>query len=181
GGEGGGDVRRGLPRGRGRAGRARPVPGREVRCRIPGPGEPGSGCARAGWWAEPMTLPGLTSALDLLAGVAAHAGLPEQEVRAEGAAFAAAIAESAPGAAQAWASELSPPVPAFCGAAGGPRRWRSAPTALLTDLVAAGSPHAPEYARALTEVAASACGLGEPTMRVVANASVAAAAQLRAA
>src|SRR5690606_15072168 len=45
----------------------------------------------------------------------------------------------------------------------------------------AGSPHAAPVARALTEVAAAACSLGEPTMTAVANASVAAAAQLRAA
>ncbi len=61
------------------------------------------------------------------------------------------------------------------------RRWRASPTATLTLLVAAGSPAAAAYARALTEVASAACSLGEPTMRVIGNASVAAAAQLQAA
>jgi SpoVK/Ycf46/Vps4 family AAA+-type ATPase len=37
------------------------------------------------------------------------------------------------------------------------------------------------YAQALAEVVSAACGLGEPTMRVIGNASVAAAAQLTAA
>mgnify|MGYP001792830513 CR=1 FL=1 len=37
------------------------------------------------------------------------------------------------------------------------------------------------YAEALAEVVSAACGLGEPTMRVIGNASVAAAAQLTAA
>ena len=43
-----------------------------------------------------------------------------------------------------------------------------------------GSPHARDYAAALAEVASAACELGEPTMRVIGNASVAAAAQLGA-
>jgi SpoVK/Ycf46/Vps4 family AAA+-type ATPase len=47
--------------------------------------------------------------------------------------------------------------------------------------VAQGSPLSLPYAEALAEVVSSACGLGEPTMRVVGNASVAAAAQLTAA
>ena len=60
------------------------------------------------------------------------------------------------------------------------RRWRAAPTRLLGDLVASGSPHATDYARALADVASAACSLGEPTLRVIGNASVAAAAQLGA-
>ena len=87
-----------------------------------------------------------------------------------------------PGRPQAWADELgsggcssssTPPAPR--------RRWRDAPTTLLAGLVGAGSARASDYARALVEVCAAACALGEPTMRVVGNASVAAAAQLRAA
>jgi SpoVK/Ycf46/Vps4 family AAA+-type ATPase len=61
------------------------------------------------------------------------------------------------------------------------RRWRGAPTAVLTDLVAQGSPEKIPYAEALAELASAACNLGEPTMRVIGNASVAAAAQLQAA
>jgi SpoVK/Ycf46/Vps4 family AAA+-type ATPase len=47
--------------------------------------------------------------------------------------------------------------------------------------VAQSSSHAVPYAEALAEVVSAACGLGEPTMRVIGNASVAAAAQLTAA
>jgi adenylate kinase family enzyme len=125
--------------------------------------------------------PELLEALDSLASAATAAGLDPDAARAEGAAFAAAIAESAAGAAQEWAGLLSSTVAGFFDAAVGARRWRSAPTTTLAGLVEESSPHAEAYARALTEVAAASCGLGEPTMRVVANASVAAAAQLRAA
>ena len=45
-------------------------------------------------------------------------------------------------------------------------------------LVLDGSPHALAYARPWPQVASAACVLGEPTIRVVGNASVAAAAQL---
>jgi SpoVK/Ycf46/Vps4 family AAA+-type ATPase len=125
--------------------------------------------------------PGLLTSLEALGDVAAAAGLDRADARAEGAALAAALAESAPRAAQAWAAELDSTVQAFFDAAVRARRWRQAPTAQLTALVAAGSPHAADYARALVEVASAACALGEPTITVVANASVAAAAQLDAA
>jgi hypothetical protein len=124
---------------------------------------------------------GLTKALDALADVAAVAGLDRAEAHAEGAALAAALSESAPRAPQAWAEQLGSTVQGFFDAAVRARRWRQSPTAQLTALVAAGSPHAPDYARALVEVASAACALGEPTITVVANASVAAAAQLDAA
>jgi ATPase family associated with various cellular activities (AAA)/AAA lid domain len=124
---------------------------------------------------------GLAAALDALAEAGRTAGMDTGDARAEGAAFAAAIAESAPRAAQEWAAELGLTVQAFFDAAVRARRWRQAPTAQLAGLVAAGSSHAADYARALVEVASAACGLGEPTITVVANASVAAAAQLDAA
>ncbi len=124
---------------------------------------------------------GLVQALDDLAGLAGAAGVDPALARAEGAAFAAAVAESATGAAQAWAASVGGGVQDFFDAASRARRWRVAPTDVLAGLVAAGSPGAPGYARALTEVAASACGLGEPSITVVAAASGAAAAQLRAA
>jgi hypothetical protein len=124
---------------------------------------------------------GLTKALDALGDVAVAAGLDRTEAWAEGAALAAALAESAPRAAQAWADELDSTVQAFFDAAVRARRWRQSPTTQLSELVAAGSPHAPDYARALVEVASAACTLGEPTITVVANASVAAAAFLDAA
>jgi hypothetical protein len=124
---------------------------------------------------------GLGTALAALAEVARPAGIDPGNAQAEGAAFAAALAESAPGAAQDWAAELGLTVQAFFDAAVRARRWRQAPTAQLAGLVAAGSGHAADYARGLVEVASAACGLGEPTITVVANASVAAAAQLAAA
>jgi hypothetical protein len=123
----------------------------------------------------------LAQALDALAEVAQRAGVPADRARSEGAAFAAAIAESAPAAAQEWASGLGSDLQGFFDAAVSARRWRDAPTSTLEALLQAGSGLAGDYARALTEVAAGACALGEPTIRVVANASVAAAAQLRAA
>jgi SpoVK/Ycf46/Vps4 family AAA+-type ATPase len=123
----------------------------------------------------------LTKALDALADVAATAGLDRAEARTEGAALAAALSESAPRAAKDWAEQLDSSVQAFFDAAVRARRWRQSPTAQLSALVAAASPHAADYARALVEVASAACALGEPTITVVANASVAAAAQLDAA
>ena len=127
------------------------------------------------------TDPGLATALDALSAAGEKAGLDAADVRAEGAAFAAAVSESAQGAAQEWAAALGSTVQGFFDAAVRARRWRQAPTAQLAGLVAAGSPHAEAYARALVEVASAACGLGEPTIQVVAAASVAAAAQLDAA
>jgi hypothetical protein len=128
---------------------------------------------------------GLADAVELLARVAGQAGGVEgvdaDRARVEARAFAAAIAESAPGAAQEWAEELGDSVAGFFDAAAGARRWRAAPTATLELLVQARSAQAEPYARALTEVASAACGLGEPTVRVIANASTAAAAQLAAA
>jgi hypothetical protein len=123
----------------------------------------------------------LVDALDQLAVQANVAELDADAARREGAAFAAAIAESAPGAAKDWAEQLGLSVAAFFDAAVSARRWRGAPTATLTRLIEAGGWGASGYARALTDVAAAACSLGEPTMRVIANASAAAGAQLAAA
>ena len=123
----------------------------------------------------------LVAALDQLAVQASVAELDPQAARDEGAAFAAAIAESAPGAAKDWAQQLDRTVADFFDAAVSARRWRGSPTATLTGLLENGGWGAAGYARALTDVAAAACSLGEPTMRVVANASAAAAAQLAAA
>lgn len=125
--------------------------------------------------------PALAEALADLAAAGRSAGLDPAAAQAEGRALAAAVAESAPGAAQDWAGQVGSTVQGFFDAASSARRWRESPTALLTRLVASASPGAASYARALVEVCAAACQLGEATMRVVANASVASAAQLRAA
>jgi Holliday junction resolvasome RuvABC ATP-dependent DNA helicase subunit len=122
----------------------------------------------------------LAAALAALEAVARSSGIDPAAARREGAALAAAIAESATGAADDWAAEMGSTTAGFFQAAVAARRFRAAPTDLLVQVSAdGGDPTA--YAQALTEVAASACDLGEPSMRVVSNASVAAAAQLRAA
>ena len=127
----------------------------------------------------PLTL---EQALVALADVAESAGLDAGTARAEGCALAAAVAESAPGAAASWAAAVGGATTQdFFDAATRGRRWRAAPTATLSGLVAQGSSHSGPYAEALADVAAAACDLGEPTMRVIGNASVAAAAQLTAA
>ena len=122
----------------------------------------------------------LLEALDALEAAASDAGLDPAAARGEGAAFAAAIAESATGAADDWAALMGTSTTGFFSAASSARRFRNGPTDLLTTLAAEGR-DTTGYAQALTEVAAAACDLGDPTMRVVSNASVAAAAQLRAA
>jgi adenylate kinase family enzyme len=124
----------------------------------------------------------LDQALDELVAVAESAGVQAQTARGEGSALAAAVAESAPGAAASWAMAVGGGTTQdFFDAATRGRRWRAAPTATLDALVAQGSSSSVPYAEALAEVVSAACGLGEPTMRVIGNASVAAAAQLTAA
>ncbi|MFK4086757.1 AAA family ATPase [Kribbella sp. NPDC020789] len=124
----------------------------------------------------------LQQALNALLEVAERAGVEENRARTEALSLAAALAESAPGAPAEWA-EVFPGATTqdFFDAAVRGRRWRGAPTAVLTELVTAGSPEKIPYAEALAELASASCTLGEPTMRVVGNASVAAAAQLQAA
>jgi hypothetical protein len=147
----------------------------------PGSTPPGSGPGSTPPGSGPGSgpAPDLSETLAALAAVGARAGLDEAAVRAEGAALAAAVAESAPGAPQEWAAEVGSDVQGFFDSASSGRRWRESPTAGLAALVTARSPAAGEYARALVEVTAAACGLGEPTVRVIANASIAAGAQLR--
>jgi len=124
----------------------------------------------------------LQQAVSELLVVATRAGVAEHAARAEAMSLAAALAESAPGAPADWA-KVSPGATTqdFFDAAVRGRRWRGAPTAVLTELVTTGSAEKVAYAEALAELASAACTLGEPTMRVVGNASVAAAAQLQAA
>ena len=124
----------------------------------------------------------LSEAVDALAKVAASAGADPESARAEALSLAAAVAESAPRAATDWAEAAGGTVSTqdFFDAASRGRRWRDSPTATLSSLSAQGSPLAADYAKGLAEVASAACLLGEPTMRVIGNASVAAAAQLAA-
>ncbi|HET7823527.1 MAG TPA: AAA family ATPase [Ornithinibacter sp.] len=121
----------------------------------------------------------LAEAVSAVASLASTAGADAAVARAEALALAAAVAESAPGAAGDWAAAVGgASTQDFFDAASRGRRWREAPTATLRSLADQGSPHATAYAQALAEVTSAACDLGEPTMRVVGNASVAAAAQL---
>ena len=103
-----------------------------------------------------------------------------RRARQEALALAAAVAESAPGRCGrlgrrrrvAPARRTSSTRRAVAAAGGAPRRRSSACSR-------PSGPRTPLPTReALAEVAAAACELGEPTMRVVGNASVAAAAQL---
>ncbi|HPF80776.1 AAA family ATPase [Nostocoides australiense] len=136
-----------------------------------------------------MTIPAdnLRTAVDQLAAAATAAGLDPVAARAEGFAFAAAIAESAPRAALDWAAaagidtaDAAAANTAFFEAASGGRKWRQAPTAIVSELVATGSPQATAYAAALGEIASAACLLGDPTPRIAGNATLAAASQLSA-
>lgn len=128
-----------------------------------------------------MSAASLVEAVDVAAALASSAGLDPDSARSEALSLAAAVAESAPGAASDWARALGAATTQdFFDAASRGRRWRESPTASLSALVAQGSSSARAYAEALAEVASAACQLGEPTMRVIGNASVAAAAQLSA-
>jgi hypothetical protein len=122
---------------------------------------------------------------DALAGlqvVATAAGLDPTTAVGEGACLAAAIAAHSTGAAAEWSEQTGATggTQAFFDAASQGRRWRAAPTALLTGLVAAGSAQADAYARALVDVATAACTLGAPGAQVADTAAVAASAQLAA-
>ncbi|MCC2316103.1 AAA family ATPase [Cellulomonas xiejunii] len=126
----------------------------------------------------------LDGVLDALVAAGTTAGLPGAAVRDEGERLAAAVAESVTGAGPAWLAALGRPdgdLTPFFVAAASARRWRHAPTDLLTSLVAARSPHAGPYADALAHVASAACDLGTPDLQVVAAASVTAAVQRAAA
>ncbi|WP_406832294.1 AAA family ATPase [Pedococcus sp. KACC 23699] len=128
---------------------------------------------------SPQRTSSLDEAVDVVAGVASTAGADTVAARKEAFDLAAALAESAPRAAADWAVAVGgASTQDFFDSASRGRRWRGAPTATLSALAAQRSPHTRAYAEALAEVAAAACELGEPTMRVIGNASVAAAAQL---
>ena len=128
-------------------------------------------------WSPPRA-PALSDAVEAVAAVATTAGADVAAAREEALALAAAVAESAPGAPADWGAAVAgATTQEFFDAASRGRRWRGAPTATLSALAAQRSPHATAYAEALAGVAAAACELGEPTMRVIGNASVAAAAQ----
>lgn len=117
----------------------------------------------------------LGAALDALAATATAAGVSGPAARAEGERLAAAVAESSPGAPADWIAATGRPTSGgglqpFFDAAVSARRWRSAPTDLLTELVAAGSAHAPRYAEALATIVDAAAALGDPSISAIAAA-----------
>jgi adenylate kinase family enzyme len=129
---------------------------------------------------EPSTRT-LADALDTLRNAADAAGLEPEAAAGEGEALAAAVAESAEQAYLDWSEQTGQQDPqAFFDAAHRGRRWRSAPTVLLGQLVVNRSPKAADYAEAMAEVARAAETLGAPNPRTAGNAAIAASAQLRA-
>ena len=91
------------------------------------------------------------------------------------------MAESASQAYAAWGQQTGhTEAQDFFDAAHRGRRWRAAPTVLLSQLIMDGSAKAKTYAEALAEVSLAAQQLGEPTPRTAGNAAMAAAAQLAA-
>jgi Holliday junction resolvasome RuvABC ATP-dependent DNA helicase subunit len=123
----------------------------------------------------------LAAALEALRAAAAKAGIDPPAATKEGEALAAAVAESASQAYTAWAEQTGHRnAQDFFDAAHRGRRWRAAPTVLLSELVMNGSAKAKAYAEALADVSLAAQGLGEPTPRTAGNAAMAAAAQLTA-
>ena len=129
---------------------------------------------------EPSTRT-LADALDTLRNAADAAGLEPEAAAGEGEALAAAVAESAEQAYLDWSEQTGQQDPqAFFDAAHRGRRWRSAPTVLLGQLVLNRSPKAADYAEAMAEVARAAETLGAPNPRTAGNAAMAASAQLGA-
>ncbi len=122
----------------------------------------------------------LAEALDALVAAARDAGVDLVAARLEGESLAATVAEPAKGAYVAWSQQTGGGRSAedFTNAASRGRRYRAAPTPTMASLSLARSPHAPAYAKALSEVALAATTLGEENPRVIGNATTAAAAQL---
>lgn len=98
----------------------------------------------------------------------------------EAAMFAAAVAEHAPGAEPEWREVFGATGLTFAAASAG-RGWLRAPTPHVRTLATTDGARASAYAQALGDIASAACSLGEPSLEAIMAASVAAAAQLRAA
>jgi adenylate kinase family enzyme len=123
----------------------------------------------------------VAQALEELRAAATAAGVDPAAAAREGEALAAAVAESASQAYAAWGQQTGhTEAQAFFDAAHRGRRWRAAPTVLLSQLIMGGSAKAKTYAEALAGVSLAARQLGEPTPRTAGNAAMAAAAQLAA-
>lgn len=129
-----------------------------------------------------MTDPALARALDAVAAAAGLAGTDPDAARTEATQLAASVAESSPGAFVDWADALGgePDAAAFVATAHRGRRWRSAPTPALAELVRRRSEHAGALAEALVDVCTAAATLGRPGEQVLGTSQLAAAAQLAA-
>jgi hypothetical protein len=116
----------------------------------------------------------LAAALDALAAAGSAAGVDGAAARAEGERLAAAVAESSPGAPTDWLAATARPTSTslqpFFDAAVSARRWRSAPTDLLGELIANSSPSAGRYAQALATVVDAAATIGDPSISAIAAA-----------
>ncbi|CAB4700982.1 MAG: AAA family ATPase [Actinobacteria bacterium] len=122
----------------------------------------------------------LAAALDTVADAARSAGLDPSQARREGEVFAAAVAEHVIATAFGpWCEQTGRPASAeeFAEAASAGRRYRSAPTPLVSQLHLTRSPHATAYEEALADVATAAIGLGTPDERTAGIAMMAIAAQ----
>ncbi|GHH75402.1 AAA family ATPase [Promicromonospora soli] len=121
-----------------------------------------------------MSATALAAALDALAAAGTAAGVDDAAARAEGERLAAAVAESSPGAPTDWLAATARPTSTslqpFFDAAVSARRWRSAPTDLLGELIAKSSPSASQYAQALATVVDAAATLGDPSISAIAAA-----------
>lgn len=127
-----------------------------------------------------MSDPSLRDALAGLVEVATAAAVPVEEASLEGQRLSAAVAESSPGAPDAWVAAVDGgTVTGFFAAASAGRRWRTGPTDVLRRL--AGGPHAVAYAEALGAVVRAGAALGDPGPHVAPRAAATAAAQLAAA
>lgn len=123
----------------------------------------------------------LRAAAQRLSELAVEAGTPESVARAEAEAFAAALCASAPRADVGWAKAFDRSPSDLTGAAMTGRAWRRSATPTLLKLLRDRPDLAEEYGRALADLASAACSIGEPTLQAIDVASLAAAAQLRAA
>lgn len=122
----------------------------------------------------------LATALPALVDVARAAGLDPDLARAEGEAVAATVSERSRGAFVAWSQQTGRSTSAEEHALAAKRgnRFRAAPTPLMAQLLAAGSPLAADYAAALADVALAGSRLGEPGPEAVGAAATVTSAQL---
>jgi hypothetical protein len=125
--------------------------------------------------------PTLDDALSRLREAAGRGGIDADDVDREAKSFTAAIASVSPEPG-AWAGAFGDHSGRLETAAGDGEAWLREPTGVLRRLLAGKHPDAAgDYARALSDLAAVAASMGEPSLERINAAAFAAAAQLRAA